>query len=312
MKKSLAIALMGASLLVASAAPAQAATPASDYSFSMDGAFSDSIGASTLVGAPTCSSPAPTDKCNVATNFGTDSNGNYWHWRTTQYNGGGATLTTPAQLGGTYSLYFKFAIDDEARDTDALNCDIPEINYSKILHFGDANNDVGLYTEGCGRLYISTGFETGEVAIDLGDVVEVVVTRDDTDDEVTIFINHGSGYSESFVYDDTSGDFVAADSGAGSRIILFQDDGYDAGESTHEGVQEGRLYGMKAWRNTALTLDQLDGLVTVTPSSNSGSGGNAGSDNLANTGGNPAVGGWVLGLALVAGAGAFALRRRNS
>lgn len=305
MKKAFAILAAGA-FVALGATSAQATTPASDYSYSMDGAFTDSIGTSTLTAASTCSSPGPTDRCNDSANFGSDSNGNYWHWRTTQGFGGGATLVTSAQLTGTYTLYYKFAIDDEANDTDGADCGSPDSNYSKILHMGALSNDVGLYTQGCDPLYISTGYETGEVAIDRGDVVEVVVTRDNATSVFSVFINYGSGYAESFTYDDTAGDFIAEDEGSGSRILLFQDDGSDG---TNEGVQEGRLYGMKAWADEALTLDQLDGLVTVTPSSNSGGGSD---EDLAPTGGNSAIAAWALGLALVAGAGAFALRRRTN
>lgn len=307
MKKSLVILLMGASMLAASVTPANAATPAPGYNYSMNGAFSDSVGTSTLSGAATCNSPDPSDWCNIEASFGSDSNGNYWHWRTTQVHGGGAVLDTAAPLGNTYSLYFKFAIDDPANDSDAQDCAIEEINYGKILHFADLTNDVGLYTQGCESLFISTGYETGTASIAEGDVVEVVLTRDDSTKQVTVFINYAGGYEESFVFDDTPGDFVAVSQGSGSRIRLFQDEGSDG---TNEGIQEGRLYGMQAWPGTALTLAQLDDLVTVTADSNSG--GNAGGDNLANTGGDSAVAAWALGLALVAGAGAFVLRRRTN
>lgn len=305
MKKYLAIAMLGASLFGASGMPAHAATPAPGYNYSMNGAFTDSVGTSTLTGAATCNSPDPSDWCNIESSFGTDSNGNYWHWRTTQVHGGGAVLDTAAPLGNTYSLYFKFAIDDAANDLDSQDCDIAEINYGKILHFADLTNDVGLYTEGCDPLYISTGYNTGNASVAEGDVVEVVLARDGSTQQVTVFINYAGGYEESFVYDDTPGDFIALDAGSGSRIRLFQDEGSDG---TNEGVQEGRLYGMQAWPGTALTLAQLDDLVTVTAGSNDGND----EEDLAPTGGNSAVGGWVLGLALAAGAGAFALRRRNS
>ena len=124
MKKSLAIALMGVSMLAVSAIPAQAAVPAATYSFDMNGAFTDSIGTSTITGAVTCNSPSPSDLCNVESNFGSDSHGHFWHWRTTQPLGGGAVFDTPADIGPTYSLYLKFAIDDEANDLDSNSCSV--------------------------------------------------------------------------------------------------------------------------------------------------------------------------------------------
>lgn len=304
MNKSVPIMVLGAALLATAASPAQAATPVPGYNYSMNGAFSDSVGTSTLTGAATCSSPGPTDYCNIEASFGSDSNGNYWHWRTTQDLGGGAVLDTAAPLGNTYSLYFKFAIDDAANDTDGANCSNESANYGKILHFSDLTNDVGLYTEGCDPLYISTGYDTGFASVNEGDVVEVVLSRFGGTGQVTVFINYAGDYEESFVFDDSAGDFIALDQASGSRVRLFQDDGSDG---SNEGVQEGRLYGMQAWPGTALTISQLDGLVTVTGDSNGG----GANENLAPTGGNSAVVGSVLGLALVAGAGAFALRRRN-
>ncbi|MEY4477153.1 MAG: hypothetical protein RJA31_657 [Actinomycetota bacterium] len=305
MKKFLSVATALALAAVGfAAAPASATTPAASYDFDMDGAFLDSIGSATIAGAATCSSPSASDLCNVSANFGTDSIGDFWHWVTTQDNGGGAVLTTSAQLGNSYSLYFKFAMDEASRDTSASNCAAPEENYSKLLDFQDKTIDTGLYTQGCDTFLISTGFDTGTASIPLGDVVEIVVSRDDTTSMVTVFVNYGNGYEESFVTDDSADEFIPADSGSGSIIRMFQDDGVDA---TAEGVKEGRLYGVKAWAGTALTINDLDGLVTVTPATN------AGNDNLADTGVDAAQSSTILGFgiaALVAGVAVVARRRR--
>lgn len=304
MKKIFAAsAVLALGTLGMTAAPAFATTPAASYDFDMDGVFADSIGSATIVAADTCSSPAADDLCNTSANFGTDSIGDYWHWVTTQNNGGGAVLTTNADLGNTYSLYFKFAMDDPSRDTSANDCDLPGENYSKLLDFRDKAVDTGLYTQGCGPFYVSTGFDTGTAEVPLGDVVELVVSRDDATDEVTFFINYGNGYEESFVTDDSVSEFVPADSGAGSIVRLFQDDGTDG---TAEGVREGRLYGVKAWAGTALTIDQLDGLVTVTPDTNN--------PNLAETGVDASQLGTAAGFgiaAIIAGV-AVAVRRRRA
>ena len=308
MKKICAIAVFGLGIITAAVSPAQATTPVATYEYSMDGGmFSDSVGSSTLTPAATCSSPAATDLCNIAAHFGSDPNGDFWHWRTTQGFGGGAVLDTPSDLGSTYSIYIKFAIDEHAHDIAGSNCRHEESNYSSIINLNDLTSDYGLYTAGCDPLYLSTGYDTAEASINLGDVAEVVFTRNSITDELKAFVNYANGFEESWVYDDSAQDFLIAGHLSGSRVRLFQDDGIDV---SNEGLQEGRFYGIKLWADTALTLEQIESLATVTPGSNGG-GGNAGGGALAPTGGNSAVVGWVLGLALVAGAGAFALRRRN-
>lgn len=308
----MSIAMLGAGILVAAVSPAHASTPAATYDYSMDGAFDDTTGTSTMTAASICTnSSAANDLCNIAANFGHDKNGDFWHWRTDQNNGGGAVLTTPTQFGATYSIYIKFAIDNEAEDADASNCDNPENNYSSVFNVANLTTDYGFYTAGCDPdLYLSTGLETSDTSVNVGDVVEAVITRDDVAKELKVFINYADGFSESWVVDDSSNDFLIADNGGGSILRLFQDDGID---NSHEGVKEGRLYGLKIWANTELTLEQITPLATVTPNSNNGGGsGNGGGDDLAPTGGNSAVGAWALGLAIAAGAGALVLRRRKS
>jgi hypothetical protein len=297
-KKTLAAAaIVALATLGFAAAPAFATTPTASYDYDMDGAFTDSVGSSTLTAAPTCSSPAQSDLCNVSTNFGSDSNGNYFHWVTTQDNGGGVVLDTAAHLGATYSLYLKFAIEQAANDVNGNNCSTPEDNYSKLLDFRDQASDVGLYTSGCDPLFISTGYETGTAEIPLDDVVEIVISRDDSTGLVTFYLNYSNGYEESFVTDDSAGDFIPADQGSGSRIRLFQEDGTDG---TAEGIKAGRLYGMKAFADTALTIDQLDGLVTV-------------NNDLAETGFDAGQSSALLGFgiaAIVAGVAVVVRRRR--
>lgn len=255
-----AIAILATAVVGLTETPANAVTPDANVNFPMSGNFTDTLGAATLTPAVTCSSPAPTDLCNVSANFGSDSHGDFWHWVTTQGNGGGAVLDTTASLGSTFSIYLKFAIDEEANDDNGGNCSNPQDNYSKILDFRDQASDVGLYTSGCDPLYISTGFDTGEASIALGEVVELVLSRDDDSGLVSVFINYADGFEESFVTDDSAGEFIPAVQGSGSRIRLFQEDGVDA---TWEGIKEGRLYNVMVWADTALTLDQLDELASL-------------------------------------------------
>lgn len=280
------------------AAPASAAAPAATYSYTMEGNLTDTSGSSTMTPATICSSPAATDLCNISANFGTDANGDFWHWVTAQDNGGGAVLTTPAPFGSDYSIYIKFAIDDEANDTNASDCSDPSSNYSSVFNTSNLTSDYGFYTAGCNPdLYLSTGEYTADTRIGSGEVVEAVITRDNTAAELTIYINYAGGFEESWIVDDTNGDFIIANYNAGSILRLFQDDGLD---DSHEGVQEGRLYGLKVWANDVLTLDEIATLASL-------------KSELASTGVDAgqisAISGFSA-LALVAGAAVVARRRR--
>ena len=299
MKKFLAAAAASAFALIGfSATPALATTPTPTYSYTMEGNLNDTAGTSTMTPAVTCNSPAATDLCNISANFGSDANGHFWHWVTAQNNGGGAVLTTPTAFGADYTIYIKFAIDDEANDTNSSDCAAPDANYSSVFNTSDLTSDYGFYTAGCNPdLYLSTGMETADTRIGVGEVVEAVLTRDDATKELKVYINYANGFEESWTVDDTNGDFLIADHNSGSILRLFQDDGLD---DSHEGVQEGRLYGLKVWANDVLTLEEIAPLATL-------------DDKLAETGVDAAQSSAMLGFgvaAIITGVAVVVRRRR--
>lgn len=275
------------------AAPALGSTPAPDINYSMANTLSDSLGASTLTAAPICSSPGVEDLCNVTAEFGTNEHGNFWHWTTTQGNGGGAALITDARLTGTYTLSIKFSLDALSNEEDPSK-------YSKILDFKDLTTDAGIYAFGESSPYlIYSDVDSGDTAVETGEVVEMTIVRDASVSPAlfTLYLKNASGLVTAFESEDPEGLYVAADEGAGSILRLFQEEPEDAGQS-HEGVEEGHLYGIQAWPGVALTEEQVDGI-------NFESG-------LADTGatGIPAIAGFGVA-ALVAGV-AVALRRRRA
>ena len=250
--------LIGASALLALSAtsfsfvPALAAVPAADYGYSMANTLSDSVGSSTLTPAPICSSPATEDLCNVTAEFGTNANGNFWHWTTTQGNGGGAALVTGAPLGETYSITVKFSLDELSNEEDPSK-------YSKIFDFKNLADDTGIYAFGeASPYYIYTDLESSDTAIALGEVVEMTIVRDAsvTPALFTLYLKTPTGFQKAFEAEDPDGIYIAANSGSGSVLRLFQEEPEDAGQS-HEGVKEGHLYGIEAWRNLALTEEQV-------------------------------------------------------
>jgi len=257
--------ILGTSALMALAAssfasvPAFAAAPAPDYSYSMANTLTDSVGASTLTAAPICASPAVEDLCNVSAEFGTNANGNFWHWTTTQGNGGGAALVTAAPLGETYSITVKFSLDALSNEEDPLK-------YSKIFDFKNLTEDAGIYAFGEASPYlIYTDLDSGTTEIALGEVVEMTIVRDAsvTPALFTLYMKTPTGLEKAFEAEDSENLYVAANSGPGSVIRLFQEEPEDAGVS-HEGVKEGHLYGIQVWRNLALTEAQVGGAAAPT------------------------------------------------
>lgn len=250
--------ILGASALLTISAssiaviPAFAAVPAADYGYSMANTLTDSVGSSTLTAAPICSSPATEDLCNVSAEFGTNANGNFWHWTTTQGNGGGAALVTDAPLGETYSITVKFSLDELSNEEDPSK-------YSKIFDFKDLTDDAGIYAFGETSPYsIYTDLDSSDTEIALGEVVQMTLVRDAsvTPATFTLYLATPTGFRKAFEAEDADGLYIAAASGSGSIIRLFQEEPEEVGTS-HEGVKEGHLYGIEAWRNVALTEDQV-------------------------------------------------------
>ena len=295
MRKILATAAVSSIALIGfSVTPALATTPAPGINYSMANTLSDSVGASTLTAAPICSSPAVEDICNVSASYGTDTHGNFWHWVTTQGNGGGASLVTNARLGETYTLSIKFALDELSNEED------PD-KYSKILDFMDLTSDAGIYAHGDSSPYtISSDLDEGSTTVEVGEVVEMTIVRDASVSPATftLYIKNSSGLVTAFQAEDSDPLYVAANSGAGSVIHLFQEENETYGES-HEGVKEGRLYGVQAWPGVALTESQVDGINFTS--------------NLAETGVDAAQSSAMLGFgvaAIIAGVAVIVRRRR--
>ena len=295
MKKLLsASAAIALATLGLSAAPASAVTPAADVNYSMANTLSDSVGASTLTPAPICSSPATEDLCNVSAEFGSNEHGNFWHWTTTQGNGGGAALVTDAPLGATYTVSIKFSLDELSNEED------PD-KYSKILDFKNLTEDAGIYGNGEASPYtIMSDLAGGDTEVALGEVVEMTIVRDASASPATftMYLKNASGLVVAFDAEDTGPLYIAADSDGGSILRLFQEEPESAGDS-HEGVKEGHLYGIQAWPGVALTQEQVDGITFAGGLAETG----------ADAGQVSAIAGFGIA-ALVAGAAVIARRRR--
>jgi hypothetical protein len=288
--------IVATTALVALSTPALAATPASGYSFTMANDFTDKAGTSTLTPAPQCASPGIEDLCNDTSSFGTDAEGNYWTWTTAQGNGGGIVLYTPAPLGSTFSYSMKFSVSGVSPDDGC-----PGECYTKLVDYGDLTVDDGIYFKGTGPVVVSEGYDDGTTEYDWNEVVVMTVTRDAAG-LLTVYMKGANGFETALTYDDSGFNyFVAAASGSGSILRLFQEEPDNISQS-YEGAPGGKLYGFQAWPGVALTEEEARTIEWP-----------AGS--LANTGVDAGQLGGLAALSLLmvlAGVATVSLRRRKA
>jgi LPXTG-motif cell wall-anchored protein len=258
LKKIAAFSIAGALL---TAGPAMAATtPTPTINYTMDNTLNGLAGNPALTAAPTCSNPGLEDNCSTSSNFGTDANGNFYHWVTTQGNGGGLVLTTANPLGDSYTMTIKFAVDALSHDEDGVSN--PANGYSKLIDFKDLSDDEGLYTNNGDHYLITNSSDPGVGTFATGDVVTMTIVRDATPATPTFTVYAKDATNPNavqFTMEDPNGLYIAAAHGSGSILHLFQDEPETATNgNSHEGLQEGRLYGFEAWPGVALTEEQVN------------------------------------------------------
>ena len=94
---------------VAVGAPTSASAvvvPAPTIEYNFSGNLTDSKSASTLTPAGACEG----DPCNDTATFGSDADGNYWAWTSSNARGGGLTLLTNSKIGDEYTIRIKFLV----------------------------------------------------------------------------------------------------------------------------------------------------------------------------------------------------------
>lgn len=134
-----------------------------------DGDFNDDAGGSTIVVHPDC----PADPCNSSSTFGSDANGTYWQWESTESRGGGFTLRTNAELGDTFTIRLVFSFD-------VLG------GYRKIIDFKNRTSDYGLYFQGDSINFYPVA--ASSQSFSAGERLDLLITRNGADDEFLIYL----------------------------------------------------------------------------------------------------------------------------
>lgn len=194
------------------------ASPIVDYQF--NGNFDDSAGGSSIIVHPTCQDDPPVDPCNSSSTFGTDSLGTFWQWASSNPRGGGFTLQTLEQLGGTYTLSMRISFNDV-------------VSFNKILDFKNRTSDNGLYFFLNGiRFFPEPGTDETFMA---NEVVDLTIARDASSQRVVVLVDSTQTL---FEFTDSNEWAVAELIGNGSVLGFFHDDTV----TSSEGTSGGKVY----------------------------------------------------------------------
>jgi len=256
-----AFAVFGASSALAasdgsdSVARAQALpTPAIHYTFDTD--LLDVHSASTLTVAAAC----PADPCNATSSFGSDADGKYWTWSSTDYRGGGFTLLTSANIGTSYTIALKFSFSQVT-------------SWRKIIDYEDRVSDNGFYYYSS-KLQFYNGGQTfnSTTTYPANTVLDLVVVRESTNPSdpsvltgtFTVYaVGADNSLTQLFQYSDTVGNSIPhVTSGGLTKLGFFFDDTATSDEAT----ASGKVYDLRIWSGTSLNVQTL-GEAVVRPSS---------------------------------------------
>lgn len=197
-----------------------------DYDF--DGNFDDSAGGSTILVHPEC----PGDPCNSVSAFGSDADGTYWQWETTNLSGGGFSITTATDFGDSYTIRLKFSFDNVS-------------SYRKIIDFGDRALDTGLYFyDGALELYLYN--DPRSDSFDAGEILDLLLVRSGATDQFTAYLEVDGTYEEIYQTIDEHGYGIPISDSGGRLLGFFFDDEATSGEAT----SGGKIYALQIWLPT--------------------------------------------------------------
>lgn len=217
-----------------------AIVPTVDYNF--DNSLVDSQGGSILSVAGPCPANSP---CIANSFFGTDDQGTFWAWSSTDplERGGGFTVQTNQVIGDTYTMIFKFAFTETGSGY-----------YRKIIDFKNRLFDEGLYfLDGQLVLYNIPVLSTTTFAND--QVVNLVLVRKSSGQLTMCSRASAADVQQVLTMTDAGGLSIPTTTGGGSQSLLgfFFDDT----ETFNEATPSGKVYDLRMWTGLALTPKQI-------------------------------------------------------
>lgn len=226
-------------------------TPAPTIHYTFDGNLTDANGASAATQAVAC----PSAPCNSATSFGSDANGTFWNWTSTNAaSGGGFSLSTTAVIGDTYTLALKFSFTEVSP------------GYRKIIDYENRTSDNGFYFLNSALLFYPYTGQPSSTTYAADQVLDLVAVRQSTGGVTGTFTVYAVGANGLltllFVANDTDGSSIPISNGAGgTKLGFFFDDTVVQNEAT----ASGKVYDLQIWANQALTQAELENIITPPP-----------------------------------------------
>ena len=225
-----------------------AATPSPTIHYTFDGALTDANGASTATPAAAC----PTAPCNSAASFGSDADGGFWTWTSTNAaSGGGFVLSTTSVVGDTYTLALKFSFSEVSP------------GYRKIIDYEDRTSDNGFYFLDSALLFYPYTSQASSTTYAADTVLDLVAVRQSTGGATGTFTVYAVGpnglLTLLFTANDTDGSSIPISNGSGGTKLGFF---FDDTAVQNEATASGKVYDLKIWANQALTQAELEDVIT--------------------------------------------------
>jgi LPXTG-motif cell wall-anchored protein len=222
--------------------------PTIHYTFDTD--LLDMKNASTLNLASPC--PVVDGPCNTTSGFGSDANGKYWTWSSTDNRGGGFTLETAEDIGATHTIALKFSFDDVT-------------SWRKIIDYKNRVDDSGFYYYNENLQFYPYTNQTSLTSYPANTVLDLVIVRQpvpnsSNSDFIVYAVGTDNDLVEIFRAVDTSNESLPhtfTSGGLKTRLGFFFDDLATGSEAT----PRGKVYDLRIWRNTALTPTVLESAV---------------------------------------------------
>lgn len=224
-------------------------TPAIHYTFDTD--FSDVRNGSTITVHPDCPGPSLSGPCNSSSVFGSDAEGKYWSWASTNSRGGGFTILANGDIGSSYTIALKFSFSVVT-------------SWRKIIDYENRDTDNGFYYFGS-KLQFYNGGQTfnSTTTYPANTVLDLVVVRQSTGGVNGTFTVYGVGSDNSltqlFQYNDTSGNSIPYKDGSGNTKLGFF---FDDTDTSTEATPSGKVYDLRIWGSSALSTANLTAAAT--------------------------------------------------
>jgi hypothetical protein len=182
------------------------------------------------------------------TSLGDDSSGDmtYWQWTSDRPRGGGFFIDVNSDIRSNYTIGVRFSYNSFAAV------------WTKIIDYKNMTSDNGFYYNNAHKLtfFPYVGFVGADI-INVGQVIDLIATRNDADNKFTVYIVDDGQLKLQFEIVDTNNDAIANVTNGVTRFGFFHDDIVSAGAEATSG---GKVYAIKMWDGPITALEAATAL----------------------------------------------------